>query len=672
MPASRRPTLRDRLLGAGLQTRLVAAVAVLVLACGGFLAHRAVAALGDAYRWTGEAEAAALAHSFARSLSSRDVADVERIRGRVARLSGVHPDLTEVAVLEPAPGTSQRAVYSVGARAAQLAFPILDGTGSPVAVLRLRFSRDESAGAFAAGRREVLLAGLGAGLLLLIGVGALARVLLVSPVEQLSRSALLVAAGKPGRALGWRRRDAIGALAGSIDAIGGTMQALQAQIDGLALKDPLTGVLNHRGLHDALHEALDNARKRGEKVAVVVLDIDNFEQLNAAAGHATGDEALRIAARVILGELRPGDVCGRIGGDEFLLALPDSDAWGAERVVERLRGAVAAAPLSRPEASPPLRSRERRSQLAFSAGIAEYPRDARDQQGLMRLADGALYRAKRSGRNRCVVYSSFVDAPLSLQEEAERARTAGLANTVYALARAVDLKDGYTHQHSARVAQYAAVLARELGMTEEEIEQIRTAGILHDVGKVGVADAVLLKPARLTDDEFREMKRHPMLGRDIVQGAGMPEIADWVLSLHERWDGCGYPHKLEGEDIPLASRVLGVADAFEAMTSSRLYRRGMPVEKALQELEKSSGEQFDPAVAQRLVDLIRAGAIPLGEIGVLDVTHYGSAAGSGSAAPPEEEGEPVRNVLPDSVPRGAKRTGRASGSDSSARASSAS
>src|SRR5829696_928779 len=661
MPASRRPTVRDRLLGAGLQTRLVAAVAVLVLACGGFLAHRSLAALGDAYRWTGEAEAAALAHSFARSLSSRDLADVERIRSRVVRLSGVHPDLSEVAVLEPAPGTSQRAVYSVGARAAELAFPILDGTGSPVAVLRLRFSHDERAAALAAGRREVLLAGLGAGLLLVIGVGALGRILLVRPVERLSRSALLVAAGKPGPALGWRRRDVIGALAGSIDATGGTMQALQARIAGLALQDPLTGVLNHRGLHDALHEALENARKRNEKVAVVVLDIDNFEQLNAAAGHATGDEALRIAARVILGELRPGDVCGRIGGDEFLLALPDSDAWGAERVVERLRGAVAAAPV-----------RERRSQLAFSAGIAEYPRDARDQQGLMRLADGALYRAKRSGRNRCVVYSSFVDAPLSLQEEAERARTAGLANTVYALARAVDLKDGYTHQHSARVAQYAAVLARELGMTEEEIEQIRTAGILHDVGKVGVADAVLLKPARLTEDEFLEMQRHSTLGRDIVQGAGMPEIADWVLSLHERWDGCGYPHKLEGEDIPLASRVLGVADAFEAMTSSRLYRRGMPVEKALQELEKSSGEQFDPAVAQRLVDLIRAGAIPLGEIGVLDVTHYGSAAGSGSAAPPEEEGEPVRNVLPDSVPRGAKRTGRASGSDSSARASSAS
>jgi diguanylate cyclase (GGDEF)-like protein len=664
MPAIRRPTARDRLLGVFLQSRLVAAVAVLVLACGGFLAYRSVAAIGDAYRWTGEFEASTLAHGFVRGLSRRDLHDVKRIRARVERLAGVHPDLTEATVLPASADVPKRAAYTHQGRNAQLLFPILDGRGNARALLRLRFTLDERIEAFASGRREVLLAGLGAGLLLVIGVGVLSRLLLVRPLDRLSSRALLLAAGKPGGTLGWRRRDSIGVLAGSVDALGGTMQALQARIDGLVLEDPLTGVLNHRGLHDALHDALDNAHKGNEKVAVVVLDIDNFEQLNAAAGHAAGDEALRIAARVIQGELRPGDVCGRIGGDEFLLALPDSDAWGAERVVERLRSAVAAVtPHSRENRGPG---------LTFSAGIAEYPRDARDQQGLMRLADGALYRAKRSGRNRCVVYSSFVDAPLSPQDEAERARTAGLANTVYALARAVDLKDGYTHQHSARVAQYAAVLARELGMSEEEIEQIRTAGILHDVGKVGVADAVLLKPARLTEDEFLEMQRHSALGRDIVQGAGMPEIAGWVLSLHERWDGRGYPDKLEGEEIPLASRVLGVADAFEAMTSSRLYRRGMPVEKALEELEKSAGQQFDPNVAQRMVDLVRAGAIPLGEIGVLDVTHYGSAAGSGSEAPPEEEGEPVRNVPSDGLPRGARRAGRAPGTDSSARASSAS
>jgi diguanylate cyclase (GGDEF)-like protein len=668
MSDHRRFSFRDRGPGAGLQTRLVGAVAALVLACGGFLAYRAVAAIGDAYRWTGEAEAAAVARGFVRSLSSRDVHDVARIRSRLVRLNGVHPDLTSVTVAPGSAGEPAPARYTETSDAGELTFPVVDADGDAVAVLTLRFARAERAEALAAGRREVLLAGVGAALLLVIGIGLIARRLVVAPVERLAGAAMSLAAGHPGSALGWHRRDAVGVLAGSLDALGGTMQALHARIKGLALKDPLTGVLNHRGLHDALHDALEGARDRKEKVAVVVLDIDHFEQLNDADGHAAGDDALRIAARVLQSELRPGDICGRIGGDEFLLALVDSDAWGAERVVERIRGAAAAAPLPRPEASP--RGHADITGLTFSAGIAEFPRDARDQVGLMRLADGALYRAKRSGRNRCVVYSSFVDAPLSLQEEAERARTAGLANTVYALARAVDLKDGYTHQHSARVAQYGAVLARELGMSEEEIDQIRTAGILHDVGKVGVADAVLLKPARLTDDEFLEMQRHSTLGRDIVAGAGMPEIAEWVLYLHERWDGRGYPDRLEGDDIPLASRVLGVADAFEAMTSSRLYRRGMPVEKALEELERSAGEQFDPTVAQRMVDLVRSGAIPLGEIGVLDVTHYGSAASSESAAPPDEAGEPVRNVAEPGVPRGAKRAGR--GKASSARASSAS
>jgi diguanylate cyclase (GGDEF)-like protein len=654
---------RSRLRETGLQNRLVAAIALLVIACGGFLTYRAIAAIDDAYRWTGEAEAATVARGFAQSLGPRELRNLERLRARAARLGGVHADLTAATVTAATAATPRGARYRHSVDRAALVYPLVDDRGRPVAVLTLEFALTERAEASAAGRREVLLAGIGAALLVILGTGAIARRLIMQPVERLAGASAALVAGRPPEPLRWDRGDELGTIATSLDAVGGTMTAMRARIDGLALKDPLTGVLNHRGLHDALHDTLDGARDRGEKVAVVVLDIDHFEELNDGAGHAAGDEALRIAARMLEGELRPGDVCGRIGGDEFLLALPDSDAWGAERVVERLRSALASVSEAAGEPGAPA--------LTFSAGIAEFPRDARDQIGLMRLADGALYRAKRSGRNRCVVYSSFVDAPLSLQEEAERARTAGLANTVYALARAVDLKDGYTHQHSARVAQYAAVLGREMGMSEEEIDQLRTAGILHDVGKVGVADAVLLKPARLTDDEFLEMQRHSTLGRDIIQGAGLPEIAEWVLYLHERWDGRGYPDKLEGEEIPLASRVLGVADAFEAMTSSRLYRRGMAVEKALDELERAAGEQFDPAVAHRMVHLVRSGAIPLGEIGVLDVsTHYGSAASSASAAPPDEEGEPVRNVDPAALPRGAKRAGR--GSVSSARASSAS
>ena len=438
--------------------------------------------------------------------------------------------------------------------------------------------------------------------------------------------------------LRWRRRDAAGVLAGTLDALGGTMRALQGRIDGLELKDPLTGVLNHRGLHDALHEALEGAGSRAEKVAVVVLDIDNFEQLNAAGGHAAGDEVLRMAARVILGELRPGDVCGRIGGDEFLLALPDSDAWGAERVVDRLRSAVASVPI-----------REGRSGLSFSAGIAEFPRDARDQAGLMRLADGALYRAKRSGRNRCVVYSSFVDAPLSLQEEAEQARSAGLANTVYALALAVDLKDGYTHQHSARVAQYAAVLARELG----------------HVGGGDRADPDGRHPARRRQGRRRRCRAAQAGAAD--RGRVPRDAAPFQPGARHR-PGRGHAGDRRMGALParelgrqrLSRQARGRRDpACEPRARRRRRVRGddlvapLPSRHAGREGADGARElgrrQFDPDVAQRMVDLVRSGAIPLGEIGVLDVTHYGSAAGSGGAKPPDEEGEPVRNVAPPSA-----------------------
>ena len=288
----------------------------------------------------------------------------------------------------------------------------------------------------------------------------------------------------------------------------------------------------------------------------------------------------------------------------------------------------------------------------------------------MRLADGALYRAKRSGRNRCVVYSSFVDAPLSLQEEAERARTAGLANTVYALARAVDLKDGYTHQHSARVAQYAAVLGREIGMSEEEIDQIRTAGILHDVGKVGVADAVLLKPARLTDDEFLEMQRHSTLGRDIIAGR-RPAGDRRVGALPAR--ALGRPR------LPRPARGRG-HPAREPRAGRRRRVRGddvvapLPARHAGREGARRAGE-----VRRRAV---RPGASRSGWSSSSAQARSRSARSASSTSPTTGR-RPARSrphrprrrasrcaTSTAAVPRGAKRAGR--GKASSARASSAS
>jgi diguanylate cyclase (GGDEF)-like protein len=336
-------------------------------------------------------------------------------------------------------------------------------------------------------------------------------------------------------------------------------------------------------------------------VAVVAIDVDHFKEINDRWGHAAGDEALKLLGKALQSALRPSDVCGRVGGDEFMLALTRSDIEDAEEAVDRLREKVAS-----------MKFGPAGQQLTFSAGVSEFPRHSLALEELTHLADGAMYWAKSNGRNRSYVYSSENDFTMAAQMTADQVMQAGLVNTVHALAKAVDAKDGYTHSHSQRVAQYAADLARGLGLDANGVEQVRTAGVLHDVGKIGISDMLLLKPSALDVDEQTAMRRHSELGRDIVAGAGMDDIARYVYHLHERYDGSGYPDGLSGEDIPLESRILHVADAFEAMTSSRVYRQALPSEEALEELERGAGTQFDPAIATRMTELVMDRVIEVG------------------------------------------------------------
>ncbi|HEY1597699.1 MAG TPA: diguanylate cyclase [Thermoleophilaceae bacterium] len=368
-----------------------------------------------------------------------------------------------------------------------------------------------------------------------------------------------------------------------------------------AIRDPLTGLLNHRAFQERLGVELSRARREGYEVALVALDLDHFKQINDRCGHGTGDQALMALARTISASLRPTDVAGRVGGDEFMVALPGAGVLEAESVVARLRAALAEVAVG-----------PTRETLTLSAGIAVYPRAAEYQADLMRFADGAMYWSKSRGRDRVSVYSSESSEALSPEEKAEHAQRASLIRTVHALARAVDAKDGYTHLHSQRVAFYAATLAMSLELPAERVDMIRTAGVLHDVGKIGITDGILLKPGRLTEDEFAEMRRHSELGRDIIAGAGMTEIAEWVLHLHERYDGGGYPHGVAGRDIPLESRILAAADALEAMTYPRVYRPALTMHEALAELEQAAGTQFDARVALRLVELVRSGELVVG------------------------------------------------------------
>lgn len=205
----------------------------------------------------------------------------------------------------------------------------------------------------------------------------------------------------------------------------------------------------------------------------------------------------------------------------------------------------------------------------------------------------------------------MVYSPHLTSEETRRAHERNLRTTVEALARAVETRNGYTHLHSQAVAYYAAGLAESLGFSERRVEMLRTAAVLHDVGKISVPDAILWKPTPLTPEERALIRGHSDIGYRILSGLGVPEIPEWVLHLHERYDGRGYPGELAAEEIPLESRILAVADALDAMTCPRIYREPLTQTEALEEVESGAGSQFDPSVASALVELMREGALTL-------------------------------------------------------------
>jgi diguanylate cyclase (GGDEF)-like protein/putative nucleotidyltransferase with HDIG domain len=379
------------------------------------------------------------------------------------------------------------------------------------------------------------------------------------------------------------------------------MAADRAQFEALAHEDPLTTLPNKRAFDDRLDAELRRAAREYYPVALVALDLDCFKQINDTWGHAVGDDALVRLALHIDAELRPGDFCGRVGGDEFALALVRADAHSAERVLDRLRRAldnVTVGPAG--------------ERLAFSAGIAEFPRHSSERDRLMRCADTALYSGKASGRGRATIYSPQASGEgLSPEKSEEAVSRRSLLSTLQALAKAVDGKNRFTAGHSERVATYAVALARSLGFSEERLDALRQAALLHDVGKIGIRETILTKEAPLNLEELEEMERHSELGRAMLSGAGMPELARWVHHLHERFDGDGYPSGLAGREIAVESRILHVADALDQMARPSPLRRTRPLREALAELSYCSGSRVDPDIAARAIDLVQSGDLKL-------------------------------------------------------------
>ncbi|WP_286677434.1 HD-GYP domain-containing protein, partial [Candidatus Aquicultor secundus] len=232
-----------------------------------------------------------------------------------------------------------------------------------------------------------------------------------------------------------------------------------------------------------------------------------------------------------------------------------------------------------------------------------YPTLAKDKDELLHTADGALYWGKLQGKNNVLTYDPQVVEALSAEERTKRVEEAALLDLVKTLVTAVDAKDEYTGLHSNGVSDMAGKLARQIGLDEEAINRVEVAGMLHDVGKIGMPDSILNKPSRLTDDEMAIIKTHPELSAQIINSTSLKDVVPAVRSHHERWDGNGYPNGLKGKQIPLEARILAIADTYDAMITDRPYRKGLPVDDAITEIKRSAGTQLDPELVGHFLAL---------------------------------------------------------------------
>lgn len=371
-----------------------------------------------------------------------------------------------------------------------------------------------------------------------------------------------------------------------------SLAEVNRRLETLATTDPLTDLPNHRALMAALDQELERAQRYQRPCSVLVLDLDHFKALNDGLGHPAGDVILREMGSVARATLRGIDILARWGGEEFVAILPETGDNEAVGVAERVRAAVAQH----------LFGAGGGVRVTCSLGVATYPHHARDRDELVKMADQAMYAAKRLGRNQVRSLSDPAVSALSAEMAAVGSRDAvALTGTVEALAALVDARDAYTGQHAHDVSTLSVRLALALGLDTSETHLLALAARLHDVGKVVVPDAVLRKPGRLNADEWALIRQHPAVGADVVSRVpALRALAPIIRAHHERFDGGGYPDGLAGDAIPSGARIIAVADAFNAMTTDRPYRKAATVPAALEELRRCGGAQFDVSIVDAL------------------------------------------------------------------------
>ncbi|MEM7474639.1 MAG: diguanylate cyclase [Planctomycetota bacterium] len=365
----------------------------------------------------------------------------------------------------------------------------------------------------------------------------------------------------------------------------------------LATRDPLTSCINRRTFFEHFDSLFNLSKSNGIPLCAMMVDIDFFKSINDNYGHSKGDDVLRATGHLLNEVGREDDVVCRYGGEEFSILMPGLTLEAAEEAAEEIR--------------------KRLKSIDFvdftvtaSLGLSEVSLGATDPQDLLDQADKCLYVAKRNGRDQVVRFDSV---PEDIEvDESKISRTKPVVpdsttkipfSAVSALLSALSYRDAQTGAHSTRVASYAALLAQHL-LGPKEVYLVEISALLHDIGKIGVPDAILLKPGRLSEVEWKVMERHDRIGIEIINKAFKhKELTDIVRHHHSRFDGTS-DHGLQGAELPIGARILTIADSFDAMVSDRPYRKGMPVSQALDELRRCAGTQFDPELVQLFCSII--------------------------------------------------------------------
>ena len=337
----------------------------------------------------------------------------------------------------------------------------------------------------------------------------------------------------------------------------------ERKIEYLSYHDQLTGLYNRRFFEEELRR-LDT--KRNYPLALVMGDVNGLKLVNDSFGHSAGDQLLRKAADIMQIGCRSDDILARLGGDEFVIILPKTDAHGAEAVIQRIKVLLE-------------NEKVEAISLSVSFGYEVKQCVSERMQDVFKRAEDHLYRHK--------LYES-----LSMRSQ-----------TISLVLNALFEKNTREMMHSKRVGEIAEIIAIKMGLSEENVRNLKTAGFMHDIGKIGIDESILNKPTRLTDAEWDEMKRHPEIGYRILSSVSeFSEIAVCVLEHHERWDGGGYPRGLKGSEICLDARIIAFADAYDAMTCGRTYHSALTSQEALAEIHACEGTQFDPDIVRLFAD----------------------------------------------------------------------